>query len=34
MASVGVIDKIGKKIETLKLNDKLFDGKVNKPLLP
>lgn len=33
MASVGVIDKIGKKIETLKLNDKLFDGKVNKPLL-
>ena len=33
MATVTVLNKNGERVESLKLNDKLFDGKVNKPLL-
>ena len=33
MASLNVYNKKGEKIETLALNEKVFDGKVNKPLL-
>ena len=33
MTAVNVLDKNGKKIESIKLNEKIFDKKVNKPLL-
>lgn len=33
MANVTVVNQKGEKVDTLKLNDKIFDGKVNKPLL-
>lgn len=33
MANIVVLNKIGGKVEYLKLNEKLFNSKVNKPLL-
>jgi len=33
MPNIAVIDKKGTKVDTLKLDDKVFSGKVNKPLL-
>lgn len=33
MANITVINKDGQKVETLKLNEKLFDGEVNNALL-
>jgi len=33
MPSIEVIDKSGSKVDTIELSEKVFDGKVNKPLL-
>jgi len=33
MANIDVINKSGSKVDTLELNEKVFNGKVNKPLL-
>jgi len=33
MGNVAVLNNKGEKVESLKLNERLFDGKVNKPLL-
>ena len=33
MASVVIIDKTGKKVDTITLNEKVFDGRVNEALL-
>ena len=33
MASIAVIDKKGKKVDTITLNEKVFDGKINQALL-